>query len=460
MGSVTSSATPLLSAFRASNSSRQDASTVEPWFATFLTILACLIPVAACWYLGNSCPDATPADPCILPLFSFRDVEFTHPDLVAGLAVLAVFARGLIKGFHPLPKILLIPFGLFFLSTILSTVFAIDKVHGVAALIQEIEFMALAWAFSLLTEAKTFLRIVQFILAFFMLQTVIAVWQFVVLDAEMPTGTFTVHQQYAFYTSFAAVMAFALVSNETGRAKRWYIVTLAILLVGSLLGLERAPWLSFVVGAFAVAWYSGRKKKRLVIGCVVTVLAAALLVAIVPRLRDLTIARISEAEEGSANKNYLLSRLVLWKVAFDLFTQNPVLGIGPKNFQVVVTHYASLEDLQGYTTIDPHNVWVGTLAEQGIIGFLTYAAFCWGILRLGTSRLRNHSFVGLPRSLCLVYTAYFFFWLTMSYPFFQKGTGHIDFLLIGLIVGLNRNLAGRNSSSSTAPALSGVSDCS
>jgi len=442
MGSVTSSTTPLLNAFRRPRSPAIQGTGLEPWFQSFLTLCGCLIPIAVCWYLGSPCRDFTVLSPCLAPLFSYQDVEFTHPDVVVGVVVLAVLARCLVKGFHPLPKALVIPFALFFISTMLSTLFAIDKVHGIAALIQELEFIAIAWAFPLLTQPRTFLRIVHVILVFFIFQSLVAAWQFIVLDDWFPTGTFAVHQQYAFFTSFAAVMAFALVANATGAKKQRYLIALAILLMGSLLGQERAPWLSFLIGAVAVVWYSGKKKrKRLILYCGATALGAIILVATVPKLRDVTISRFSEAQSDTANQNSLLSRLVLWKVASDLFLQNPILGIGPKNFQMVVSHYASLGEMQGYSKIDPHNVWIGTLAEQGIVGFVTYLVLCIAVFKLATTHLRKASLTGLPRSLCLVYVAYFFFWLTMSYPFFQKGAGHIDFLLIGLMIGLGQSIS-------------------
>lgn len=443
MSSVSSNAAPLLTAFRAAGPTGGRVAVIGPWFQAFLTLCGCMMPVAVCLYLVRA-----------QPLFEFQSVEFTAPDVVAGVVVIAVVGRALIKGFHFLPRFLSVPFFLLFFATLLSAIFAIDKVHGAAALIQELEFMALAWAFAVLTDAKSFLRIVHFILGIFVFESLIAGWQFL-LGADMPTGTFIEHQQYAFFTSFAAVMALALVSNEANPRKRFlYIVTLAILLVGSLLGLERAPWLSFVVGAMAVTWYSGKgkKRKRLLVGFGITAVAAIVLVASVPRLREVTVSRIAEAEKDSERRNSLLSRLLLWKIAYDLFLQNPVLGIGPKNFQIVIPHLASLEEMQGLEKVDPHNVWIGMLAEQGVVGFVTYVAFCCAVIKVGTSRLRTPSLPSLSRSLCLVYIAYFFFWLTMSYPFFQKGAGHFDFMLIGLMLGLQESRSpGYDSGDRTIP---------
>jgi O-antigen ligase len=445
MASTNSRATPLLNAFRAPRPVDGQVAIGGTRFESFLVLFACLIPVAACWYLSTPCPTSSVQNPCVNPLFEFHTVELIHPDLIAGIVVLAVLGRALVKGFHPLPRVLLVPFLIFFAATLLSALFAIDKIHAVAALIQELEFMALAWAFSVLEEARHFLRVLHFILALFVFESLVAIWQFASSESY-PTGTFVAHQQYAFYTSFAAVIAFGLLANETNRRRRTlYIVCLSLLVIGSLLGQERAPWLSLLVGAIAVAWYSGKKRKRLLFSFAVTVLGAVLLVAAVPQLREVTVSRFAEAQTDTYAQNSLLSRLLVWGIAFNLFLEHPILGIGPKNFPTVVSHYASTDELMGVEAQDPHNIWIGMAAEQGIVGLATYIVFFFSMIRLATAELRT-SMIGLPRSLCLAYLAYFVFWLVMSYSVFFKSTGHIHFMLLGLMLGLRRHLALERSS--------------
>src|SRR5579864_5535161 len=82
-------ATPLLTAFRRPTSASGLVTTGAGGFQSFLTVFACLIPLAACWYLGNPCPSSTSSNPCLAPVLQFRSVELTHPDLVAGIVVIA-----------------------------------------------------------------------------------------------------------------------------------------------------------------------------------------------------------------------------------------------------------------------------------------------------------------------------------------------------------------------------------
>ena len=339
MGSPTTRATPLLTAFRTRARPRGEsiAHADGSAFQTFLTLMGCLLPVSVCWYQAVA-----------EPLFAVGSVEFTHPDLVASLIVLAAGGRAVVKGFGRVPRSIVITSSLFLLSTALSALVAKDTLRGFAAVLQDLEFLAILWAYSSVIDPKNFLRVIHFTLAVFVFQSLVAAGQFVT-GVSMPTGTFFSHQQYAFFISVGACVAFALFASEqVGWKKFLYLITLSILVVGSLLGQERAPWLSFVLSGAVVGAYSGRKRRKvLLMGLAMTVTAAVLLVVGVPQLREVTISRIAEAEVQTESRNSLLSRFLLWGIAFKLFTENPILGIGPKNFVSVVPHYATSEEMMG-----------------------------------------------------------------------------------------------------------------
>jgi O-antigen ligase len=426
VNSVTSNSTPLLTALRATRTVPRDAQITGALFEGVLALLACLLPVAVCLYSVNA-----------EPLISVGDVEFTQPDVVFIVVALLVITRATFRGFHSLPKAFFFPLFLFLLSAVASSVNAPDKLRAAAGVLQILEFGLLAWCFSLVTSPKLFLRIIHSMLGLFIFETAVATFQFAA-GVAMPTGTFGGHQQYAFYTSFSAAMAFALFINEKDKPMRLaYLLVLLFLLFGSLIGQERAPWLSFLVAGFVVILYAGKRRKRLLITFGATVLTAVILVASIPQLRDVTISRLAESENDSESSNSLLSRLAVWGVAYQLFVDHPILGVGPKNFTSLVPHYLSVEDMMGSDTVDTHNVWIGTLAEQGVIGFVTYLILCFAILRLAIRPLRSN-LSPMVRSLCLAFLAYHLFWFTMSLHYFSKGAGHMHFMMIGLILGLGR----------------------
>jgi O-antigen ligase len=311
---------------------------------------------------------------------------------------------------------------------------ASDSLRAAAAVIQVLEFVSLAWCFMLVTSPKYFLRIIHTIFGIFIFETLVAVSQFIARDPA-PRATFLQHQEFAMYTSYAAAMAFALLMNQDQLGKRLcYGIIMFILLIGSLLGQERAPWLGFIFAGLAVAYYSGQKRKRLFRAFAITVVGAIILIASVPQLREVTLNRLAEAGSESEQSNSLLSRLALWGVAFQFFSAHPVLGVGPKNYTSLIPHYLSVDEMMGSDKLDPHNVWIQTLAEQGILGFVTYLGFCVAVLKLALSGLRQQMPPAI-HGLWAAALAYHVFWMTMSYHYFAKSAGHTHFMIIGLMLG-------------------------
>jgi O-antigen ligase len=164
------------------------------------------------------------------------------------------------------------------------------------------------------------------------------------------------------------------------------------------------------------------------------VVGAIILIASVPQLREVTLNRLAEAGSESEQSNSLLSRLALWGVAFQFFSAHPVLGVGPKNYTSLIPHYLSVDEMMGSDKLDPHNVWIQTLAEQGILGFVTYLGFCVAVLKLALRGLRQQMPPAI-HGLWAAALAYHVFWMTMSYHYFAKSAGHTHFMIIGLMLG-------------------------
>src|SRR3954465_4488161 len=127
---------PLLEAFGWAGTARQDVLRKEaaPFFQTVLAWCAILIPVSVCLYLAD-----------LEPLFELKSVQLIHTDVIVSLMLLLVFARGLIRGFHGLPKKFSLALLFFFLASTVSAIFAEDKLRAMAAIIQMLEFVAITW---------------------------------------------------------------------------------------------------------------------------------------------------------------------------------------------------------------------------------------------------------------------------------------------------------------------------
>lgn len=422
--------TPLLDAFRTRREevTRTQSLAAGSWTRAFVLVLAALLPVAVCIYLST-----------LDPIGTIKTIEFTQPDVIVICLALLVLVRAMFKGFHKIATQIARPLAFFFIASFASALFASDKLRAYAAIVQMGEFVALAWSVSVIVSAKEALRIVQFLLCVLTVQSFLAMFQFAAAD-PLPRGTFLTNQQYTMFVGAGAAMSFALFSAEKSPTKRaLYLICMLITLCGAILGQERAPWLAFLISAVATLWFTGKERKRLALGLLGTVCLAIAVIASVPDLRDRTVSRISEVQIQGEKRNTLLSRLAIWGVALNLFKEHPLLGVGPKNFVSLVPSFLTTDEMGGLEAAESHNVWIGILAEGGILGFITYVFLCYSILHLVTRNLRSIPPSNI-RTFYFAYAAYNCFWMTMSYHYFTKGEGHIHFLMLGLVLGVQRGM--------------------
>jgi hypothetical protein len=69
------------------------------------------------------------------------------------------------------------------------------------------------------------------------------------------------------------------------------------------------------------------------------------------------------------------NRYSYWRVAVDTFADHPLQGIGSGAFVVDWLQHRDVDD----PTREPHSLYLGTLAELGLVGFACLVAFIWGI---------------------------------------------------------------------------------
>jgi O-antigen ligase len=69
------------------------------------------------------------------------------------------------------------------------------------------------------------------------------------------------------------------------------------------------------------------------------------------------------------------NRYDYWRVALDTFVDRPIQGLGSGAFVVEWLQHRDVDD----PTREPHSLYLGTLAELGLVGFACLAAFLWGV---------------------------------------------------------------------------------
>jgi len=69
------------------------------------------------------------------------------------------------------------------------------------------------------------------------------------------------------------------------------------------------------------------------------------------------------------------NRYSYWRVALDTFIDHPLQGIGSGTFVVEWLQQRDVDD----PSREPHSLYLGTLAELGLVGFAALVTFLWGI---------------------------------------------------------------------------------
>ena len=169
--------------------------------------------------------------------------------------------------------------------------------------------------------------------------------------------------------TFITVGMFAFLSGIL--KNKWVVAAIEGFLFVSLLctGM-RMPVLALCAGMFCYACMRIPKEKRkfLYIGLpVVTVAGVLLSLLFMDQLRAIpTLNRVFiTIEAAMAGKDITSGRSVLYRHAWNLFLQHPILGIGWGNFRYTVAGVVTENAL-----FDVHNVYLQLLCECGIPGFL------------------------------------------------------------------------------------------
>jgi putative inorganic carbon (hco3(-)) transporter len=76
-------------------------------------------------------------------------------------------------------------------------------------------------------------------------------------------------------------------------------------------------------------------------------------------------------EEGTGK-----TRVEYWKAGVKIFKDNPIMGVGPKNYGVWLPDYHATEQHKRWGRV-AHSVYIDVLAEMGILGALLFLALIW-----------------------------------------------------------------------------------
>ncbi len=221
--------------------------------------------------------------------------------------------------------------------------------------------------------------------------------------------------------------------------KRWYHRVLAD--IGILMGLlallftySRSAWMGVVGGIGMLGLTDRRALRRIFVFLILfAIVAQSLSLAYAGRgVVDLISFRFQELSRSGYS-----SRPAIFRAAFDVIAENPVVGVGPSAFPWHADHSM----VGGRYLSQAHNLLLTLAAEDGIPFTLVFMLFMGVILRMAFRNLRalarypGYAFIaqGAYAGLLAVLTQSF-----VVHLFYHRNVGFAFYALLAIIVSLDR----------------------
>ncbi|MFI6596003.1 O-antigen ligase family protein [Nonomuraea sp. NPDC050536] len=198
--------------------------------------------------------------------------------------------------------------------------------------------------------------------------------------------------------SYGAIIAGAAALTTRGRSRAAALGVLAVLLPALVFSLSRGTWLACAVAAVLMVALTGRRaflRAAVVGGCAVVLLAGT-----GPSSDTLT-ARLSSITAAATQPDQSVTdRYGLWQAATGMWSDHPLLGVGPRGFVLHRDRYAPLQVSASSDTDDPvngfhreelrspHNMYLLVLSEQGLLGLTAFCLLCAALIVWSIRALR------------------------------------------------------------------------
>lgn len=180
-----------------------------------------------------------------------------------------------------------------------------------------------------------------------------------------PGGMLEDNNDFALALTMNVPLLWYLGLDEGNRpwVKRATQVAVGLTIVAILLTHSRGGFLALCMTLLWMAWRSGHLfRAALVLGCLALLFPVLAPADLLERLSTIT-----DTKESSAN-----ARLTAWATALRMIADNPLLGVGLRNFQPRYPEYSVVPLTEGGTTYVAHNSYLQIWAESGSIAFVVY----------------------------------------------------------------------------------------
>jgi len=262
---------------------------------------------------------------------------------------------------------------------------------------------------------------------------------------------------FALTLNMIVPFSFFLAQAEQKRLKKLlYLGLTGLFVLAIIFTFSRGGFVGLLVVTLC-CWRRSPRKLR----SVAVIVALALLVALFAR--EGYRQRVDSAWQEGISTGTAEDRMYMWRFAWRMFLDNPVIGVGQSNFEVRFGDYEGDERLYGVTRIwrAAHSLYFTLLPELGLVGgfiFFRMVQYVWKDLRVIRQRFREtqHTLVILPYANAMEASLWGFltssiFISTLYYPSFWVMMGFVVALRRGVTLEAARSSAEGTASKSTWP---------
>ncbi len=185
-------------------------------------------------------------------------------------------------------------------------------------------------------------------------------------------GTFPHPNVLGAFLLLGLLVGLYFVSYGTKLKKILVSLSIFTLILGLFVSFSRIAWGGTILGAFAylIYWLKNKRYQEILIIAVVWIVSCA---TIYIAYGEYLVIRISETTKTTVS---ITDRSYFNRQGINLIRANPVLGTGVGNY---ITEMQEKKTLEAWQYQPPHNIFIFTAAELGVVGLLLFALIIFEI---------------------------------------------------------------------------------
>jgi O-antigen ligase len=194
-----------------------------------------------------------------------------------------------------------------------------------------------------------------------------------------------------------ALTYFIHYAQERIRTAKLYLGISGLALVAAIASFARGTFVSLVLVASSIFVISSDKFRLVGRSLVIGFLALCLAWVAIPNWMGSYTQEVSTIWQQGASETTANHRLYLWSIAWRMFADNPLLGVGPECYGYRISRYETPEgraswgvDRQPYGRAI-HNIYFQTLSEMGSFGILALVILIYSFVKKNLQTTRFFS---------------------------------------------------------------------